>query len=72
MCNNWGRKPFKDEWNEKGEKGWEDHAYKAWRCEQSEDKSVTRHRMTNQEADFTVTPTFELKTADGKEGKEII
>jgi len=28
--------------------------------------------MTNQEADFTVTPTLELKTADGKEGEEVI
>ena len=73
MRNNWRRISFKEEWNEKGGEGWEDHVYKAWRCEQREDKSVTRFAYTtNQEVDFTVTPTFELKTANGKESEEVI
>lgn len=28
--------------------------------------------MTNQAADFTVTPAFDLRTAGGKEGEEVI
>lgn len=40
-CNNW-RRSFKEEWKEKEGEGQEDHTYKAWRCEHSEDKSGIR------------------------------